>query len=138
MAEAIDGEAGRNPGSGSAHVDRPLPLRLRRAIDPAPQDLEEIAAWVLEIDRLAERAMLGMIDRSLERDIVAVQIFHQGLEAVARHREGVANAQRSAVLVLGRHRHVVGGDHHREKVILDDDSLVNRPAMKRVLGSWFR
>ena len=35
----------------------------------APEDLEEIAAWILKVDRLAERALLRVFYRAFKSDL---------------------------------------------------------------------
>src|SRR4051812_20758258 len=99
--------AGRSKASVSLDGDIAPLLGIVGIFVAAPHDLEEIAGGILEIDRLSEGALVGMLDRPFEAHALPAQRLLHLVEAAALHDEAVAEAVRTAQLVFGRHRHVV-------------------------------
>src|SRR4051812_3617972 len=109
-------------------------LERRRAFVAPPQELEKIARGVLEIDRLAERPFLGMVDRPFEADAVALECRDGLVEARPRHAEAGTKALEPAMLALRRARQRFFGERHEEHIILEYVGFVYRAAAHRILG----
>src|SRR5262249_8074331 len=99
-----------------------------------PENFEKIAARVFEVDRLAEGAFFGVVQRTLETDVPTLELVDDFTEAATRDAKGVAKTVRPAVLIWWGHRHEFPRDHQRQQIVLQNYRSVNGTPSDSVVG----
>ena len=93
-------------------------LHVIHVLISPPEDLEEISARVLKVNRLTERALFRMFHRTFKGDLPSLQLGYDLIEPAARNAESVTKTMRAAVLIFRRHRHEIPRHHQGEEIVL--------------------